>query len=510
MRVCVCMCVNIRCVRLCFDAKFVLRNDGGPPSKMPRVDEVLENILEKRTEDGSEPEEDEDDFDDDDDDDERGERDGRGKKASKRTKTSLKEREALATAAKKVGEKYGIRGDTALFAWLSKPVCSNGIGTQQVNEIIAEAKSQRKIHFVRRLLKKWSHDGPTWRKYTQYGRRSEGLEPNVESTKKHLTPSVLKEHANMLREAGAETAAATQLPEMSGSAKITGAWTETEKAQVQRAMQDYVAEHAPGEGLSYLMPASRTDDGKRRAKKGAWVEIAGNVPTRTLKAVYTYGVAFIDPGTKKGKWTSEESAQLKGLVEKHGSKWSEISKHFKDRSPQALYDHWKNYYQFANSSTGAWTDAEVKKLYAAVRKQVQESPSALDEEILAICDGKAHPDTDLKNRIVLSWIKVAKEHGTRTAKQCRTKFFLTTRTVTQASKWSKEDDGEFLRRLMQANALGPQTDEEWSELWSKYPVHIIKARWQEMQASLKKTGEDGLPLTFKRQLESLAVSALDS
>jgi len=73
-------------------------------------------------------------------------------------------------------------------------------------------------------------------------------------------------------------------------------------------------------------------------------------------------------GNKQLKWTKEEDSKLLSLVENYGAKivWSEISKHFDNKSKTQCYSRFRQINPTLNK--GAWTEKEEKQLSELTRK----------------------------------------------------------------------------------------------------------------------------------------------
>lgn len=72
----------------------------------------------------------------------------------------------------------------------------------------------------------------------------------------------------------------------------------------------------------------------------AWVEIAACLPERSLMSIHNFVHRRFNPDNYKGNWTHEEEQRLLELVEEHGRKWNEISKHF-NRTERNLRDKYR-------------------------------------------------------------------------------------------------------------------------------------------------------------------------
>lgn len=67
---------------------------------------------------------------------------------------------------------------------------------------------------------------------------------------------------------------------------------------------------------------------------------------------------YLNPHIKKGHWTTEEDEKLYQLIEKYGTKWSLIAKHFKDERTEHMV---KNRYNSLNRPSKKKKGKQIKK-----------------------------------------------------------------------------------------------------------------------------------------------------
>ncbi len=97
-----------------------------------------------------------------------------------------------------------------------------------------------------------------------------------------------------------------------------------------------------------------------------WVKIAKEMPGRTNMQCNHHYKRTLNPVIKKGKWTKEEDAQLKNLVDQHGENWTKIAKEMSGRTD----DQCRYQYKTLNSALkqGKWTEEEDNQLKEAIQR----------------------------------------------------------------------------------------------------------------------------------------------
>lgn len=71
-----------------------------------------------------------------------------------------------------------------------------------------------------------------------------------------------------------------------------------------------------------------------------WKNIAAYMPNRTARQCRERYRNYLAPDLINGPWTKEEDDLLKNLFQKHGPKWSIITKHFRNRSEINVKNRW--------------------------------------------------------------------------------------------------------------------------------------------------------------------------
>lgn len=414
-------------------------------------------------------------------------------------KTTPAERAALAASAKEIGEKYKIEGEEALLEWLNKPMSDGGISTEQLAEIIEHSNNERKVQFVRRLLKKWSESPQSWQKNTVESKGAGAMRkkflPTREAVEAALEAKKMLETAPPSMIGTAEPVQEPVEPEVPEvPVKRSGKFTEEERAILMAEMTKYVKAHTGHEDLQWLLPKRGGKRVDADAKKGCWSEIAKCLQGRTLKSIYAFGTRIIDPGNQMGAWTQDETNKLITLVEEHGRKWAKIADEI-GRSPEACHLHYRNVEGGANHKTGKWDESEVAKLYVLIKAQLTDKGFKPDEcnfETLKL-------DTEIKQRVSIQWTKISKLLGSRNPQQCKDKFFQGMQTVAQANKYKEKDDAAFLIRLQRTGARDARSV-EWNELMpEKYPGTVLKGRWEELSRNVSEIKK----LSFDKQVSAM-------
>lgn len=91
-----------------------------------------------------------------------------------------------------------------------------------------------------------------------------------------------------------------------------------------------------------------------------WEEISKHFQNKTALQCFSR-FNRIRPGIVKGKWTKEEDEQISKLVEEHGKSWSKIAKLFKTRNGKQIRDRYINVLD-PNINKDKFTEEEDKLL----------------------------------------------------------------------------------------------------------------------------------------------------
>ncbi|KAK3517823.1 hypothetical protein QTP70_018978, partial [Hemibagrus guttatus] len=148
---------------------------------------------------------------------------------------------------------------------------------------------------------------------------------------------------------------------------------------------------------------------------------------RPLFAVYRRVLRMYDNRNHVGKYTQEEIEKLKELRQKHGNDWATIGSAL-GRSASSVKDRCRLMKDTCH--TGKWTEEEERRL----------------TEVVHELTGTVSGDVVTQG---VSWASVADLVGTRSEKQCRSKWlnYLNWKQ-SGGTEWTKEDDINLIRRCV--------------------------------------------------------------
>ncbi|PNI46353.1 DMTF1 isoform 1 [Pan troglodytes] len=152
---------------------------------------------------------------------------------------------------------------------------------------------------------------------------------------------------------------------------------------------------------------------------------------RPLFAVYRRVLRMYDDRNHVGKYTPEEIEKLKELRIKHGNDWATIGAAL-GRSASSVKDRCRLMKDTCN--TGKWTEEEEKRLAEVVHELTSTEPGDI------VTQG-------------VSWAAVAERVGTRSEKQCRSKWlnYLNWKQ-SGGTEWTKEDEINLILSGFSAHA----------------------------------------------------------
>ncbi|XP_028811068.1 cyclin-D-binding Myb-like transcription factor 1 isoform X2 [Denticeps clupeoides] len=172
---------------------------------------------------------------------------------------------------------------------------------------------------------------------------------------------------------------------------------------------------------------------------------------RPLFAVYRRVLRMYDNRNHVGKYTPEEIDKLKDLRTKHGNDWATIGAAL-GRSASSVKDRCRLMKDTCN--TGKWTEDEERRLAEVVHELTgTEAGDAVTQGV--------------------SWASVAELVGTRSEKQCRSKWlnYLNWKQC-GGTEWTKEDDMNLVHRIAE---LGVEDENEIN--WD-----ILAGGWQSVRS----------------------------
>ncbi|KFM77482.1 Cyclin-D-binding Myb-like transcription factor 1, partial [Stegodyphus mimosarum] len=226
-----------------------------------------------------------------------------------------------------------------------------------------------------------------------------------------------------------------------------GMWAKEEIELLENNIRLYCEEH------DVTNPATIVFDMSKDERKDFYRTIAKGL-NRPLFSVYRRVIRMYDNKNHVGKYTSDELEKLKKLRSVYGNDWQTIGAAM-GRSASSIKDRCR--LMKDNCNQGKWLPAEEHRLAEAV----YELANALPGEMISTG---------------LSWAVVAERVGTRSEKQCRTKWlnYLNWK-VAGGTEWTREDDVTLICRVYALNA----TDEnqvDWAEL-AKGWLSVRSPQW---------------------------------
>ncbi|XP_013365609.1 PREDICTED: cyclin-D-binding Myb-like transcription factor 1 isoform X3 [Chinchilla lanigera] len=180
---------------------------------------------------------------------------------------------------------------------------------------------------------------------------------------------------------------------------------------------------------------------------------------RPLFAVYRRVLRMYDDRNHVGKYTPEEIEKLKELRIKHGNDWATIGAAL-GRSASSVKDRCRLMKDTCN--TGKWTEEEEKRLAEVVHELTSTAPG----------------DTVTQG---VSWAAVAERVGTRSEKQCRSKWlnYLNWKQ-SGGTEWTKEDEISLILRVAELD-VADENDINWdllAEGWSSVrSPQWLRSKW---------------------------------
>jgi len=169
--------------------------------------------------------------------------------------------------------------------------------------------------------------------------------------------------------------------------------------------------------------------------KGAWMEIAKQLPLRSVQSVYRHGIRQCHP-FKRGAWSVEECEQLTELVTTLGKKWSSIQAKL-NRSADSCRD---KYREMSDEYTkGRWKDEETELLQKLIRDHVNQLTNGATVNIVDMKQmGKIVEDQGLQ----IPWSVISKRMGNRSRLSCFKKWQKMTGLISAADEARGKHDLE--------------------------------------------------------------------
>lgn len=253
-----------------------------------------------------------------------------------------------------------------------------------------------------------------------------------------------------------------------------GQWTKEEVDVLQENINRYCAERNIMDPTTIIFEMSKDE------RKDFYRCIARGLQ-RPLFSVYRRVTRMYDQKNHIGKYTPDEINKLKELRLKFGNDWSSIGAAL-GRSASSVKDKFRLMKETCNS--GKWLREEEKRLATAVYDLAGVKPGE------NITTG-------------LSWALVAERVGTRSEKQCRTKWLNYLNWKQKGgTEWTREDDINLVLKISNLN-VNNDTEIDWNELANNWPSvrspQWLRGKWW----SLKRHCTKYQDMEFKDLLEYL-------
>ena len=139
--------------------------------------------------------------------------------------------------------------------------------------------------------------------------------------------------------------------------------------------------------------------------KGAWMEIAKELPHRSVQSVYRHGLRQLHP-FKRGTWSEEEVEILITSVTQYGKKWASIQTKL-NRSADSCRDKFREIDD--SYIRGRWKENETEQLKRLIREHLRTDPLADIKEL-----GKMVESQHIK----IPWSTISKRMGKRSRLSC--------------------------------------------------------------------------------------------
>nr|KAF6469268.1 cyclin D binding myb like transcription factor 1 [Molossus molossus] len=207
---------------------------------------------------------------------------------------------------------------------------------------------------------------------------------------------------------------------------------------------------------------------------------------RPLFAVYRRVLRMYDDRNHVGKYTPEEIEKLKELRIKHGNDWATIGAAL-GRSASSVKDRCRLMKDTCN--TGKWTEEEEKRLAEVVHELTSTEPGDI------VTQG-------------VSWAAVAERVGTRSEKQCRSKWlnYLNWKQ-SGGTEWTKEDEINLILRIAELD-VADENDINWdllAEGWSSVrSPQWLRSKWWTIKRQIANHKDVSFPVYSMFRSESPA------
>ncbi|XP_078409050.1 cyclin-D-binding Myb-like transcription factor 1 isoform X2 [Cetorhinus maximus] len=231
-----------------------------------------------------------------------------------------------------------------------------------------------------------------------------------------------------------------------------GMWSKEEIDILMSNIENYLQIHGLSDATEVIFEMSKDE------RKDFYRTIARGL-NRPLFAVYRRVLRMYDNRNHVGKYTPQEIEKLKELRSKHGNDWATIGAAL-GRSASSVKDRCRLMKDTCN--TGKWTVEEEKRLAEVVHELTATDPGDI------VTQG-------------VSWAAVAERVGTRSEKQCRSKWlnYLNWKQ-SGGTEWSKDDEINLILRIAELNAED-ESEINWdimAEGWSSVrSPQWLRSKW---------------------------------
>lgn len=247
-----------------------------------------------------------------------------------------------------------------------------------------------------------------------------------------------------------------------------GMWSKEENEQLKENILEYCKVNNIPDPNIIIFEMTKDD------RKDFYRTIAKGI-RRPLFAIYRRVLRMYDRRNYVGKYSSEEVQQLKSLKEKHGNDWATIGAAM-GRSASSVKDRFRLMREHCHS--GKWTPEEEQRLSTAVHELSNTSSGEI------ITAG-------------VSWAAVAEKVGTRSEKQCRSKWLNYLNWKEKGGQeWTKQDEIQLITRIRDLN-LQDENEIDWQAMaknWqSVRSPQWLRSKWW----ALKKHVPENEATTFE-------------
>lgn len=247
-----------------------------------------------------------------------------------------------------------------------------------------------------------------------------------------------------------------------------GMWSKEENDQLKENILEYCKTNNIPDPNIIIFEMTKDD------RKDFYRTIAKGI-RRPLFAIYRRVLRMYDRRNYVGKYSAEEVEQLKSLKEKHGNDWATIGAAM-GRSASSVKDRFRLMRDHCHS--GKWTAEEEQRLSGAVHEL---SSAASGDFITA----------------GISWAAVAQRVGTRSEKQCRSKWLNYLNWKEKGGQeWTKQDEIQLITRIHNMN-LQDENELDWQVMASNWSSvrspQWLRSKWW----ALKKHVPDSDTTTFQ-------------